>query len=446
MRDWLRHTFGSVRFRVTVAAALVFGVAFGVASLVLVRTVETRLEDRAENDGRLALETAVAQIRAGEDPSNVIVATRTPVFTWVISSDGQLLSGSAFIPPGFSLTSTSRSGRQMASPLGDLVVFTQRVTGRDGPVTVAVASSLDSAQRSAETLGRGLWWLTAFLTLAVGVLAWVIAGRALRPVEAIRSEVLAISGTTMYRRVPIPAGRDEVRRLAETMNEMLDRLEQASARQREFVSDASHELRSPVAAMRTDLEVALRDPASADWPALAQRLLAENARLSALVDDLLELARLEEGQSDKSRGPVDVDELVLTDVEHRTGPVRFDTVAVSGGRAEGSARQLAQVVRNLLDNAAHHASRLVKVGVTTEGDEVVLTVADDGPGIAEADRDRVFDRFTRLDAARARDAGGSGLGLAVVKRIVLAHGGTIIVENGRDPGGARFVVRLPRAT
>jgi signal transduction histidine kinase len=447
MRDALRRTFGSVRFRVTVAAALVFGVAFGVASMVLVHTVESRLEDRAANDGKLALETAVSQIRAGADLSNVIVATRTPVFTWVISPSGRVLYGSAFVPPGFDVaTSASRSGEQMASPVGDIVLFTQRVDGPNGPVTVAVASPLDSAQRSADELGNGLWLLTAFLTVFVGALAWVIAGRALRPVEAIRTEVLAISGETMDRRVPVPAGRDEVRRLAETMNEMLDRLEASSARQREFVSDASHELRSPVASMRTDLEVALRDPDSADWTALAQRLLAEDQRLGALVDDLLALARLEEGQLDAARVPVDVDELVLSDVAGRHGPIRFDTSGVSGGRADGSARQLAQVVHNLLDNAARHANHRVEVGVRTEGEQVVLIVEDDGPGIAEADRERVFDRFTRLDAGRARDEGGSGLGLAVVKRIVLEHGGTVCVENGAFPGaGANFVVRLPKA-
>jgi signal transduction histidine kinase len=446
MRDGLRRTFGSVRFRIAVAAALVFGIAFGVASLVLVRTVETRLEDRAQNDGRLALETAVAQVRAGRDLSNVIVAARTPVYTWVIGPNGRVLAGSAFVPPGFDAdTSGSSSGEQMGSPVGDVVLFTQRVVGPDGPVTVAVASPLDSAQRSAETLGRGLWLLTVVLTLGVGVLAWVIAGRALRPVENIRTEVLAISGTTMHRRVPVPDGRDEVRRLAETMNEMLDRLESASNRQREFVSDASHELRSPVAVMRTDLEVALRDPARAEWPALAQRLLRENERLSTLVDDLLELARLDEGGAVATHVPVDVDELVLADVELRGGPLRFDTSAVSGGRASGNPRQLAQVVRNLLDNASRHAASLVAVGLRTDDGRVVLTVEDDGPGIAAADRTRVFERFARLDAARARDAGGSGLGLALVKRIVESHGGTVQACEAERTTGARFEVRLPRA-
>jgi signal transduction histidine kinase len=447
MRDALRRTFGSVRFRVSIAAALVFGIAFGLASLVLVRTVESRLEDRAANDGKLALETAVSQIRSGQDLSRVIVATRTPVFTWVVSPGGRVLYGSAFVPPGFDLsqTSLSHSGEQMGSPAGDVVVFAQRVTGPDGPVTVVVASPLASAQRSAATLGHSLWWLTAFLTLAVGVLAWVIADRALRPVENIRTEVLSITGATMDRRVPVPAGRDEVRRLAETMNEMLDRLERSSARQREFVSDASHELRSPVAAMRTDLEVALRDPDHADWRALAHRLLNENERLGSLVDDLLELARLDEGRGDATHAPVDLDEIVLTDVQRRTGDIRFDTTSVSGGRTEGNARQLTQVVHNLLDNAARHASSLVRVGVGTEDGHVLLSVEDDGAGIADEDRERVFDRFTRLDGARARDSGGTGLGLAVVKRIVLAHGGTVRVEHGRLTNGARFEVRLPAA-
>jgi signal transduction histidine kinase len=445
MHDALRRTLGSVRFRVTVAATLVFGVAFALASVVLVRTVETRLEDRAEDDGRLALRRVVQQLEQGQSASGIVVESGTPVFTCIIGARGDVLYGTECAPP-LPRYAGEPSGEAVygVSSMGDVVLFTQRVAAPDGPVTVAVASPLENAQRSAAAFGRGLWWLTAILTLGVGALAWFIAGRALRPVEAIRSEVLAISGATMHRRVPVPTGRDEVRRLAETMNEMLDRLERASNRQREFVSDASHELRSPVAAMRTDLEVALRDPQHANWPALAHRLLAENERLGALVDDLLELARLEEGIVDTAHTTVDLDELVLTDVEQRPGPLRYDTTAVSGGRVDGSVRQYAQVVRNLIDNAARHARTAVAVGVTTDDDEVVLSVEDDGPGIADEDRARVFERFTRLDAARARDGGGSGLGLAVVKRIVDAHHGTVQITNGSRTG-ARFEVRLPRS-
>ncbi len=169
MRDALRRTFGSVRFRVTVAAALVFGIAFGVASMVLVHTVETRLEDRAANDGKLALETAVAQIRAGEDLSSVIVATRTPVWTWVIGPGGTVLSSSAFVPPGFDVATTaSRSGEEMASPVGDIVLFTQRVESPNGPLTVMVASPLDERATfrrrareralAADRVPRPCWW------------------------------------------------------------------------------------------------------------------------------------------------------------------------------------------------------------------------------------------------------------------------------------------------
>jgi len=136
---------------------------------------------------------------------------------------------------------------------------------------------------------------------------------------------------------------------------------------------------------------------------------------------------------------------VLADVSRRAGAIEFDTRAVSAGRVEGSSRQLTQVVRNLLDNAARHANGRVAVGVATVGSEVVLSVEDDGPGIAPEDRARVFDRFTRLDAARARDAGGSGLGLSLVKRIVTIHGGTVQVADTNGQGGARFEVRLPSA-
>ena len=334
----------------------------------------------------------------------------------------------------------------MATPVGDVVLFTQRVDSPNGPLTVAVASPLESAQRSADELGNGLWLLTAFLTLLVGALAWVIAGRALRPVEAIRTEVLSISGTTMHRRVPVPAGRDEVRRLAETMNEMLDRLEAASARQREFVSDASHELRSPVATMRTDLEVALRDPEHANWPELATRLLAENERLGTLVDDLLELARLDEGRTDATHAAVDIDELVLADVGRRTGAIRVrhargvgragrrQQPAAHAGRAEpprqrGAARQRAGRRRRRDRRRRGRAER--------RGRRPRHRAR--GPRRASSTGSRAS------TPARARDAGGSGLGLALVKRIVSIHGGTVQVAETNGQGGARFEVRLPSA-
>ena len=243
--------------------------------------------------------------------------------------------------------------------------------------------------------------------------------------------------------MPVPPSGDEVAALATTMNEMLDRLEDASTRQRRFVSDASHELRSPVASIRTQLEVAMLRPERADWPVVAERVLAEDARLEQAVADLVDLARLDEGAPMTEQAEVDLDEVVLEECS-RTRQVPVDVSGVSGGRVRGRSDALARTVRNLVDNAARHAESRVTVTLQTVDDTVELVVADDGPGIPVEDRVRVFERFTRLDEGRARDAGGMGLGLAVVKATVERHGGNVTIDDAA-PHGARFVVRLPAA-
>ncbi len=264
--------------------------------------------------------------------------------------------------------------------------------------------------------------------------------------EAIRLQAESITGKTMDRRVPEPATDDEVGRLARTMNAMLARLETSAQKQRQFVSDASHELRSPLASIRTNLEVALHNPDRADWPEVAQRALAEDVRMEDTVSELLDLARLDEAEGPApidTLPEVDLDELVLDDtVQQRRVPV--DTGRVSAGRVHGRRDQLQRVVRNLLDNAARHASSTVAVGLVTDDDVVELTVDDDGPGIRPEERELVFERFTRLDDGRARDAGGLGLGLSMVKAITEHHGGTVVIEDA-PIGGARLRVRLPAA-
>jgi signal transduction histidine kinase len=232
------------------------------------------------------------------------------------------------------------------------------------------------------------------------------------------------------------------------MNAMLGRLEESSQRQRQFVSDASHELRSPLASIRTNLEVALRSHATADWPSVAGRVLAEDERMEDTVSELLDLARLDEapgGTPISSLPEVDLDELVH-DETVRNHRVLLNTTRVSAGRVHGRREQLTRVIRNLLDNADRHARAMVAVELHNDADTgvVELVVDDDGPGIAPNDRERVFDRFTRLDDGRARDAGGLGLGLSMVKTIVEQHGGTVTI--GDAPiGGARITVALPAA-
>jgi signal transduction histidine kinase len=206
------------------------------------------------------------------------------------------------------------------------------------------------------------------------------------------------------------------------------------------VSDASHELRSPVAVIRAQVEVALRRGDEADWPTVAQRVLVEDARLEQAVSELLELARTEE-RADATPVLVDLDEVVLEETA-RERRVPIDTSRVLAGRVHGTSAQFARVVANLLDNACRHADVQVSVALVRQEHEVVLIVDDDGPGISVADRERVFERFTRLDEGRSRDAGGVGLGLAMVRAIVERHGGSVSVDDSPF-GGARFVVRLP---
>jgi signal transduction histidine kinase len=261
-------------------------------------------------------------------------------------------------------------------------------------------------------------------------------------VERIRREVDQITGSQLERRVPEPEARDEIGRLAQTMNRMLERLQDSRDRQQQFVADASHELRSPLASVRQAAEVAVTHPGAMDEGELAETVLEETIRMQALVDQLLVLTRASEGGGQAPREDVDVDDLVLAEARRVRRPdLVVDTSGVEAGRVRGDVVALGQIVRNLVDNAARHASTTIAVSLTATAGEVVLAVEDDGVGIATADRERVFERFVRLDDARARDAGGSGLGLAIVREVVRVHGGSVSARSS-PLGGALFVVRL----
>jgi signal transduction histidine kinase len=329
-------------------------------------------------------------------------------------------------------------------------MVTREVDTDLGDLTVRAAAPVDEVRRSVDAVQRALVMGLPGVVLLVAVVAWTLVGRALRPVEAIRSEVESITGSTIHRRVPESGADDEIGRLAETMNAMLSRLEAAQARQRQFVSDASHELRSPVTAIRSDLEVALHEGPDAEWPAVARAVLGEEARLERLLEDLLTLASADETAGAPPDTPVDLAALVAEDAARsRDVPVRVQAPEGDGDAVvvAGSSPQLARVVTNLVDNAARHARTTVEVAVAPvpSSGTVRLTVDDDGPGIAIPDRERVFERFTRLDEGRARSDGGAGLGLAVVRSIVIRHRGHVWVEDA-PLGGARFLVELPRAT
>jgi signal transduction histidine kinase len=227
------------------------------------------------------------------------------------------------------------------------------------------------------------------------------------------------------------------------MNQMLVRLEDSRTRQQQFVADASHELRSPLAGIRQAAEVSRAHPGALPEGELAEAVLEESARMQRLVEQLLLLTRADDGVVSRVRADVDLDDLALTEARRvRRAGLAVDTAGISGGRVRGDSTSLAQAVRNLVDNAARHADQRLALAVRSTPGQVELIVEDDGAGIPEDQRERVFERFVRLDEARDRDAGGSGLGLAIVKEIVTAHGGTVTVGSA-ELGGARFVVRLP---
>jgi signal transduction histidine kinase len=312
-----------------------------------------------------------------------------------------------------------------------------------GVYVVYVAGSLGAVGTSTSSLaGLMLLGLPALLVL-VGGTTWVVSGRALQPVEAIRQEVEALGAEARHLRVSEPKTDDEIGRLARTMNAMLGRLDDAADRQRRFVADASHELRSPLTGIRVRLEVDLAHPDGADWRATEQDVLHDAIRMQHLVDDLLALAAADAAALDPpSRQLVDLDEIVLSEARRLRGHTthRVDTVGVSGAQLTGDAGALGRAVRNLLDNADRHARSTIVVTLAERDSAITLTVADDGPGIPLEQRERVFERFARLDDGRARDVGGTGLGLAITHEVVVSHGGTIQID---DAPGARFTISFP---
>jgi signal transduction histidine kinase len=327
------------------------------------------------------------------------------------------------------------------------VIVTEDASSGEQDYVVSVAVSLEDVDDSTAALVPLLLVGVPLVLLVVGGTTWMVATRALAPVERIRREVEQITSDRLDRRVPEPGSRDEIHRLALTMNQMLGRLEDSRDRQQQFVADASHELRSPLASIRQTAEVARAHPGALPEGELADAVLEESARMQRLVEQLLLLTRADEGAVLRTPHDVDLDDLALAEASRvRRNGLAVDTTAVTPGRVRGDTTSLAQVVRNLVDNAARHADAAIAVAVREAGGQVELSVDDDGPGIPDDQRDRVFERFVRLDEARVRDAGGSGLGLAIVKEIVTAHGGTVTVAAAAGLGGARFVVRLPEST
>ena len=299
-------------------------------------------------------------------------------------------------------------------------------------------ADVDAAQRA---LRRNLVLILPVLAGLLGALLWTVTGRALQPVEAMRREADAISSDELGARLSTP-DTEELGLLAGTLNAMLERIQRSVRAQQQFVADASHELRSPLTGIRSQLEVNINHPEAAGRDEAEAGMLAETGRMQALVEDLLMLARTDHGRQHISMTAVDLDDLVLDEARlHRSDGIAIDVSAVSSAQIRGNEHQLRRLVRNLLSNAVRHADSAVMISLFELESGIVLVVGDDGPGVPIAMRDRIFERFIRSDEARDRDSGGSGLGLAISRSIVVAHGGTLTLESGLETG-ARFVVRF----
>ncbi|MBO0984547.1 cell wall metabolism sensor histidine kinase WalK [Rathayibacter sp. SD072] len=314
--------------------------------------------------------------------------------------------------------------------------------GGDPRETVVVARTLAGAEDAVDSAAGLLAVAVPAVTLVVGAAVRFVVGRSLRPVERIRSDVEAIEAADLERRVQEPRGRDEIARLAHTMNGLLARLERSQAAQRAFVSNASHELRSPVAAIRQHAQVALRHPESMRLAELARVVDDEAERMQSLVSGLLLLARIDE-RAPRTLDDVDLDDIVLLEAQRlRALGATVGSAGIGPAQVRGDEILLRSAVRNAADNALRHARSVVVFSVLREGDEAVVLVDDDGPGVPEADRERVFRRFERRDDARARDTGGSGLGLAIIAEAARVSGGTArLLESPQ--GGARLEIRIP---
>lgn len=411
----------------------------------------------------VVMSTGVVAAFSLRDPTVVTVIDSNPPYLPVITVFG--LNDLVYKLGGFELlgveTQLSGFGSDIAAPQSfQQIAFASRNT--DGTAFV-VAADIGNVIRSIDRIQAIMWVVIPLAVLAVVLLAWLLTGRALRPVEQITEQVEEINAGTLGDRVPQPGTGDEIDRLATTMNTMLNRLEHNDTRLRQFVSDASHELRTPVAVLRSEAELALKQPQNASAGELATGVLGEAERLQRIVDDLLVLARHDENSSPRLNDAIDLDDIVLAEGA-RSRAVAVDMSGVSAGRVNANPETASRIVAHLLDNATHHAQEGVAVTLVTEArpspdstaganskanskanDKVVLCVDDDGPGIGIADRQRIFERFTRLSEARSRNNGGAGLGLAVVKALVSELGGEVTVADS-PLGGARFIVTLPHAT
>ncbi len=447
-----------VRVRVTFAASGVLALIMAIGAIALVAQVHrslvasldsaavTRARDVASLVATSGPQPALPTPIDGNslvqvvDRTNTVVSASSniqgeaPIFSQVPASGQDTVVTVSALP----IANESQSFRVAAHP----------VTLADGPGWVYVAASLAQVETATSTLSWSLAVAVPLLIASIVLTIRAAVAQSLKPIESIRRQAAAV-GADPSQRVPVPDTRDEVSRLATTVNHMLDRLEASALAQKRFIGDASHELRAPLATLRAQVDVALDPRTGSDALTALRAVQLQATRMSSLIDDLLFLAHTDEGRPRRIAESVDLDEIVIEEF-HRLeegGTVQVQLSELQAARTAGRRGDLARLVRNIGDNAVRHARSTVWLSLTVVDANAVITVANDGPAIPEEDRLRIFDRFTRLDPARTRSAAtgdsGSGLGLAIAAEIAATHGGRITAEPLRESEGAMFVVTLP---
>jgi signal transduction histidine kinase len=451
-RRWSR--VGGVRVRTSAAATLVVALMLAAASIAFVLLQHHQLESSLTDVARQQASDVAAQVAQDGSAVDLIAGGGDQSLIQVVDDSGSVMAASPTVegePPVLDLNPAPgkvivRTSDQL--PIGEggtFVVVARGVTSPDGPMVVLAAHSLETVQESTDVVGELLVFGLPLVLLAVGLTSYWLTGRALAPVEAIRRRVSTIDGThALAARVPVPAGGDEIARLAQTMNAMLTRLQAGAEAQQRFVGDASHELRSPLATIRAAHEIQALHPKMTDWPSVSAEVLAELDRVDRLVADLLLLARSDEHGLTLHVREVDLDDLVRSEAARlqRAGVPEVE-VSAPPVRVLGDPHHLARALRNLADNAGRHARHRAELRLSETATTALIEVIDDGPGVPEADRERIFERFVRLDQSRARDSGGTGLGLPIARQIARAHGGDLVV--GDHEGGTLFTLTVPRA-
>lgn len=429
-----------VRARITLVAASIVAVALVLGALVFWLTLRTSLYDGLRASA--AQDAAAIASQLEESGAGSLGEFDDERLVQVVDEAGAVVAASEDAPRTPVVSADDDPGVVHV----DDEDFVTAVEEADDGLVVIAGRSTESTEETLATVAGLLTIAVPLLVALVGLTSWLVVGRALAPVDRMRRQVDAVTATTLSERLDEPAADDEIARLARTLNGMLGRLEAAQTTQRRFISDASHELKSPLAALRQYAEVARDHPGRITKEELGDAVLDEGGRLERLVQGMLVLARADEGALHFEPIDVDLDDLLLNEARRVRGggQLEVDTSGIAAARVRGDLGLLRQLVRNLVDNAVRHARTglAVAVGPDAAGTSVVLTVSDDGDGIPPAERDRVFDRFVRLDDARARDTGGSGLGLAIVREIARAHGGSVRIEQA-ELGGARLRVTLP---